>query len=928
MISKLLEEKTEGAPEESAPEENASSSTHDGGEWQGELNPKITMQRLFEGWDGMLVMSCGVILPALMLSAFSIFCLQRLTLIFFDHPLETLTEYLLVALIPITTFMVWSSLRRNVLNYSLPRAIAMGAAVGASAIVAAVATCGAFANSANDSTASTLLAWIIPPALLAFIACATVVEKVRRTRDFASSRKRVVMLGLVGMVLAFWSFVGAEGKSWYIRLAEIKAASSVPSEQKEGMTLLRALYPEREMRIQCTDARAAGLAGLFLPLSNSSERELYFAVTGEPFGFRDVKNDNLASLSDESLARQIVGESIPGLSMLRSSMNGTVRPDFLLSTISWTFVFKNESSSEKEARAEIAVPQGAVVNQLTLWNKGEPKEAEFIKRTEPKISYTPFFGVGSSTAAIKDVGHGRLLISCAGVPPQGELKLRMSFVIPLKSDGATTAALTLPKFIATNFNLTGDHEVRLRSSLALFGNPKNLKLSSNAVNEHLITGALTTDNLVGTGLTLTSARLADSPPIAFEDNIASFYDDKSRGKKYVVRTVEKMPSSRPSQLVVVVDGSNTMEKYRTQLITALKSIPSGIPTSVILASTEPEGQIEPHTLTQSLVEIQKREFAGGQNNLVAMIKAAEVAGETKGSAVLWIHGPQPESNREIYIMGQYEARPSFYDFPIQNSYTDTAEFFRNYSEVGPFEQVPTSGAPVADLGHFFSRWNPGSFDYKLSMEAVAELPKNAKLISEEDATDVVALWAGQECAHYSKSNDVIASEIGVSKHLVTPGSDAYCSVADRDSRVSNTVAVADRDSTSPEPDNASTGMAPSPEDADKASTGAVRVPTGERLYGINNAGTVRVNNIANLEAFLNLLAACGQIFGVAVGLAWFVSAMQMHQENVGNTEQRKPAFIKRGQRITLGGLSIVLGLMSPGAVNWLVASARDANLFS
>jgi hypothetical protein len=860
MISKLTEPGTEN------------------GDWQEEVDPKLTIWHLFEGADGLFVMACGVILPALMIAAFSIVCLQRLTLVFFDHPLETLAEYFLCSFIPTTIFMVWSSLRKNMVRYSHGLGIAMGIGVGSSAVVAAIATYGALAASPIDSSAGLLSAWVILPALLSLAAGVFVIEKVRRTRDFASSRNRIVTLGLVGAALAFWTFVGAEGKSFYIRLAEVKAASSIPADQKEGLSLLRTIYPEREMRIECTDSRAAGLAGLFLPLNNNSQRELYFAVTGEPFGFRDIKNDNLTALSDESLARQIVGDPIPGLSMLRSSMNGTIRPGLLLSTVSWTFVFKNESQDAQEARAEVAIPQGAVVNQLTLWNKGEPQEAKFVNRAQAQDPGNTF--CSAPLATITDVGQGRMLISCAGVPAQGELKLRMSAVIPMKPDSATTALLTLPKFIASNFDLTGEHEVRLRSPLDVSSNAKNLKHSINAVKDHLVTGSLTTDNLMGTGFSVTAARSADCSPIVFEDKISKNADAESARKSYVVRMVTKAPAARPSQLVVVLDGSSAMEKYRSELATTLKTIPSGIPTSVILASNDLP--VEALSITQSVAQLEKQKLTGGQNNLVAMVKAAEVAGETPGSAVLWIHGPQPESNREIYIMGQYEARPSFYDFPIQNSYTDTAEFFRSYGEIGPFETVPTTGALAADLGHLFSKWNPGSFDYHVSMTPVATIPQNGELISKHEEPEVVALWAKELSTKYvGKNASEIGSQIGTASHIVTQKSAAICSVS-------------------------------------------TQYP-GEPTITYEK---VRVNNLANMEGLLNIFANLTEVVGVLAGVASFCFALVGSPEAANNAEQKKPSYFKRGQLIAFGVFSILLGLMTPGILNWFVASARNANLFS
>jgi len=85
------------------------------------------------------------------------------------------------------------------------------------------------------------------------------------------------------------------------------------------------------------------------------------------------------------------------------------------------------------------------------------------------------------------------------------------------------------------------------------------------------------------------------------------------------------------------------------------------------------------------------------------------------------------------------------------------------------------------------------------------------------------------------------------------------------------------------------------------------------IQGVNTAGTVRVNNLANLEAMLNIIANCGEVGGVAWGLYLLGRALK------GNPT-------KRLRNLNLGCWMMILGLALPGTINWLVASARDASL--
>src|ERR1700733_10306173 len=90
------------------------------------------------------------------------------------------------------------------------------------------------------------------------------------------------------------------------------------------------------------------------------------------------------------------------------------------------------------------------------------------------------------------------------------------------------------------------------------------------------------------------------------------------------------------------------------------------------------------------------------------------------------------------------------------------------------------------------------------------------------------------------------------------------------------------------------------------------------IQGVNTAGTVRVNNLANMEALLNIIANGMEILGIAWGGPTMI--MGFMRMAAGTQDAMK--------RILWGAAGVTGGLATPGCINWLVASARDANLFS
>lgn len=90
------------------------------------------------------------------------------------------------------------------------------------------------------------------------------------------------------------------------------------------------------------------------------------------------------------------------------------------------------------------------------------------------------------------------------------------------------------------------------------------------------------------------------------------------------------------------------------------------------------------------------------------------------------------------------------------------------------------------------------------------------------------------------------------------------------------------------------------------------------IPGINTSGTVRVQNLANLEALTNIIANGMIILGIAWGGPTII--MGFMSMSAGQQDALK--------RIIWGLCGVTGGMATPGVINWLVASGRDAGLFN
>lgn len=84
----------------------------------------------------------------------------------------------------------------------------------------------------------------------------------------------------------------------------------------------------------------------------------------------------------------------------------------------------------------------------------------------------------------------------------------------------------------------------------------------------------------------------------------------------------------------------------------------------------------------------------------------------------------------------------------------------------------------------------------------------------------------------------------------------------------------------------------------------------------NMTGTVRVNNLAMLEAVINIGANGAEIVCFLWGAGLLVACFR---------NMKKPGL---GRSIAFAMIPIILGLCTPASINWAMNQVRDVDLFS
>ena len=319
----------------------------------------------------------------------------------------------------------------------------------------------------------------------------------------------------------------------------------------------------------------------------------------------------------------------------------------------WTMVFLNEFPMQREARAEIQLPPGAVVSRLTLWVNGEEREAAFAGKGKVREAYQQVVQQRRDPVLVTTAGRDRILVQCFPVPPNnGEMKIRIGITVPLVLDDTYNVRLLLPHFVNRNFDVPDDltHLTWIESKAPLTA-PNSAYLKSGFYSNVFTLGGGIPDTELSkpeTSIKLTRA------------NVMSWSKDPFEGNTFIIQQsiAERVPTHL-YRIVLVVDTSNGMEKSAHDVAAALRAIPTGSDVKLVLANTDGLQELTASGIDDISTALLSATFAGGADNTTALLKAWDLAAEKPGNNVIvWVHSPQLMQLHEVDELKQrWERRP-------------------------------------------------------------------------------------------------------------------------------------------------------------------------------------------------------------------------------------------------------------------------------
>lgn len=702
--------------------------------------------------------------------------------VLFD-PLPNWLCVALVALVPVANFLVWRAARAADQRPAALLGWLNGAAIGVAAYYALMylpftpfAAFGIVWFGLGLIPLSPLIALLLTPLL--------------RRRYCENTRVAKLPGGFRGFCVTFGLLVLMQLQAGLTHYGLAQATGEEATARNGGVQLLRRFGDEEMLLRACywpsrRDENFDLVALMFGGgkwINTDQAREVYYRVTGRPFNavpppamFTRAGRWTMMEEEftwDDGLGGEAVAGRVKGLSLLSSRLDAITEPDAALTYCEWTMEFKNVSAEQREARAQIALPPGAVVSRLTLWINGEEREAAFGGRAQVRQAYQEVAVVRRrDPVLVTTCGPDRVLMQCFPVPANGGvMKLRLGITAPLLLDAPDRGRFLWPRFIERNFRVAEDfkHSFWIESPMSL------------ACAEPTATLSHSTSNQFAVRLALTEARLANGPaPVMAQraadvETVITPADAEGNVIRQTIRAVAATPARR---VVLVFDGSAGMKPHLAELADALAELPAETEITALLAERESVTELlsARKNSEQTVDELRRRlrtaRFGGGQDNVAALETGWDIAATGEGGVLLWLHAPQPVLLSSADGLRQRFERtaapPRFYELQVSPGPDRVVEKLDGLA----VENVPRSGTLKADLAGLTAQLSGKATRLKPVRERNKTVSRSASARSV--SKHVERLWARDEVRRLAKARQTEdATNLAAKEQLVTPVSGA------------------------------------------------------------------------------------------------------------------------------------------------------------
>lgn len=578
-----------------------------------------------------------------------------------------------------------------------------------------------------------------------------------------------------GLAAGLLLLLALEAPDLFTRWAAGRVANGAPETQARVLPWLRrlgseeALWQQGQWRSAHDEFRRTANRTLFGDLDRGAAQAVFFRMTGrsplqEKISRRSFLKPGRWSRDwqwDFDQGGEKVGMTLKDLRLQESRLDGTLDGDGAAGYVEWTMVFRNDSEfQQREARALLQLPPGAVVSRLTLWINGEEREAAFGGQSEVRQAYEAVVRRQRDPVLVSWLGADRVLVQCFPVEPKGgEMKIRVGISMPLILDAWDEARVALPRIIEQNFTESENlrHVVWLEARAPVTAAVPGARAETASSGRPAVAFTLSPQHQVGT----VSVKRTGSVRTAVAH---------ARGEAGIKVRQDLVETGPQGGLCFVLDGSAGMEPAARALAAVFRRLPEKTRVRLLVAGDAVREC--PYQVAAVAADwVERQEFVGGQDATEALLCASENPGEDH-EAVIWIHGAQPVrwgSSMELeQKLARAGARLRFLTVGIGTSGNVLFDLLAKAATVQP---QPRLGLLEDDIARVVRHQREGTIAIRRSLVTDADMNPAWPKVTDH----VVRLWALEEVNRLRLGQAAARQEalrLAVAQQLVTPVSSA------------------------------------------------------------------------------------------------------------------------------------------------------------
>lgn len=225
---------------------------------------------------GVLVLFGGILLPTLAITSALTANVYSACGVLWRHWLETLVQFGLLVSIPAGLGFAWTRIKNNDMRRVRLTGHVIGLALGSSLVAALVTSAAAIMKyptlDYQGIDHAMEVGWLSIVAWTAVLAAICVAIKFRSQWPTNGAKRSSTVYILIGAAVSILALVASEARATCIRIAEKLVVAGTTEQQASGLNFLRQSNCERDLKLDCSTARAFDLSGMFLRLDNEQYR--------------------------------------------------------------------------------------------------------------------------------------------------------------------------------------------------------------------------------------------------------------------------------------------------------------------------------------------------------------------------------------------------------------------------------------------------------------------------------------------------------------------------------------------------------------------------------------------------------------------------------------------------------------------------------